>query len=107
LSPAEIPGVRIAYVGQTSGASEHMSAYWQARRASFRQLTLASHVSVDDLHRLPDWAHVVVHSHDAIAAPQWRRIEVYCDRAEKPLIAINHHGVSDLAEALVGWCPLA
>jgi hypothetical protein len=70
-------------------------------------MILASHPSVDDLHRLLDWADIVVHSQDAIAAPQWRRIEVYCDRTEKPLIAINPHGASELAAALVGWCPLA
>ena len=47
---------------------------------------------MEDLDRLLEWADIVVHSEDGIPASIWRRIEVYCDRAEKPLIAVEDTG---------------
>jgi hypothetical protein len=67
---------------------------------------LAGEPAADGLEPLLEWADIVVHSEEGISAPMWRRIQTYCDRAEKPLLAVDGQRASGLADALVGWCPL-
>lgn len=105
LAPA-IPGVRVAYIGQSTAAVEYIRSYWHARRAAFRQLTLADDPSASGLERLLEWADIVLHSEDGIAESLRRRIEAFCDRSEKPLIGVDQYRLFGLADTLVSWCPL-
>jgi len=101
-----IPGVRVAYVGGGSEAVNAMAHYWQARGATFIHCAAGGRGATIDLGRNLECADVVFHAPEEVSPELRRELVSFCERAEKPLIALDQTSLSDLEAALGSWCAL-
>jgi len=104
--PSRIPGVRIAHVSGRSQAVNDIEVYWQSRGAIFMHWAIEGGGGATGLDPILNDADIVFHSADDINPEMRRQLVAFCERAEKPLIALDESSLSGLAEALLAWSPL-
>lgn len=103
-APPRIPGVRIAYIGGRQEPVARIRAYWEERGAVFmHHEEERSRIPLDQVLARAD---VVFYPVGCIRRDVALRLEVSCERLEKPLIPLHNAGMSGLRRALGHWCPL-
>lgn len=87
--PPRIPGVRIACIGVPTGVLEQLRSYWEGRGAVFLHCDLLDRRHQSNLERILSLADIVFLSESYVKPELMRRLEVYCERMEKPLVPLD------------------